>query len=456
MRSPRRHVVSSNSAIAALVVVVVAVVVVAVVVLLPSHAHAALSPGDPTCYIDVHDVTSFVDGGSNMGIESGYRFRVPARGSTYANLPPMGPRWTESMALTGGDGDAPSSMSSSSSSHPSYRLALPPETDPLLCDESHGMVDYRNGANTRIFDPDTGLSGYEDTYLLVPRGKCSFESKTRSAQRLGASGIIVRNTLDSRYGMGKGYDDDDDNDDAVVVSAGDGSSPDWNNTVWPIEYADYDCGTTVERYRVPPARDGFGYRGEVDPSELDFDPPPYGGAGGDVYGTAPGSHNDALLSGTAANGNLCATGERGGKDDGDGGGGGGTFESKCPTMRCLLTGRNGTSNAKYLEACCAWDDLMIMSSDGDNDGDAIPQYDEETIRIPSLFVTMERGTELYDLVRSANQYNAMSDGSVRYVGVVPYARYRPPVHYSTMALWIVAVCAIWYSARESAREYKDG
>jgi hypothetical protein len=415
-----------------------------VAVSFPTSTNAApysYSPGNPTAYIDVHEVTSFASDG---GIESGYEFRVPARGSMFAMLPPMGPRWTEYRALTGGDSGGTagiaSSSSSSSSSHPSHRLVLPPETDPLLCDESTGKVDYRNKADTRIFDADTKNSGYENTYLLVPRGKCSFESKARSAQRLGASGVIVRNTLDSRYGTKREYDDDDN-----VVVVGDGTSPDWDNTIWPIEYSDYDCGGNG-------ARNGFGYRGEVDPSELDFDPPPYGGAGGDVYGMAPGSHNDALLTGPAVNGNLCAIG--GGGGDGGNGGEGGSFESMCPTMRCLLTGKNGTTNPGYLEACCAWDDLLVMSSDGEDDGDAIPSEQEEGIYIPSLFVTMEKGQELYNLVRLALEDNAMSDGSVRYIGVVPYARYHPPVHYSTMILWALAVYAVWYSARESAKEYR--
>ena len=31
-------------------------------------------------------------------------------------------------------------------------------------------------------------SGYEGNYVLVPRGRCTFEAKARSAQRLGAAG----------------------------------------------------------------------------------------------------------------------------------------------------------------------------------------------------------------------------------------------------------------------------
>ena len=97
-----------------------------------------------------------------------------------------------------------------------------------------------------------------------------------------------------------------------------------------------------------------------------------------------------------------------------------------------------------------------MGSDGDDDGDAIPTADEEAIVIPSLFVTMEKGGELYDLVKDAEAENAMSVGSVRYVAVVPYGRYRPPAqHYSAILLWVLAIFALWTSASGTAWEYGE-
>jgi len=113
---------------------------------------------------------------------------------------------------------------------------LPPKSDPLLCDETRGIVDYTDPAgNADIFDPDTRLSGFEGgLMLLVPRGGCSFESKARSAQRLGASGVLVRNTLDSRYGL---LVDDGAADDVVDGATDDGTGttpPDWSNTRWPV------------------------------------------------------------------------------------------------------------------------------------------------------------------------------------------------------------------------------
>lgn len=327
---------------------------------------------------------------------------------------------------------------------------LPPKSDPLLCDETRGIVDYTDPAgNADIFDPDTRLSGFEGgLMLLVPRGGCSFESKARSAQRLGASGVLVRNTLDSRYGL---LVDDGAAADVVDGAADDGTGtapPDWPNTRWPVGGYDYECGDRA-------ARHGFGWRSEVDPLALSFDPPP--------YGDGPDGTNDALLSGPGVDGNLCAIGvaaDDATRPPSDGSGSGSattttTFESRCPSMRCLLTGRNGTYNPAHLEACCAWDELQPMGSDGDNDGDAIPPGAEEDIAIPALFVTMEKGYELYDLVMDAIAENAVSVGSAKYVAVVPYGRYRPAVHYATMLLWALAIYALWVSSRRSAKEYGE-
>jgi hypothetical protein len=106
-----------------------------------------------------------------------------------------------------------------------------------------------------------------------------------------------------------------------------------------------------------------------------------------------------------------------------------TFESPCPGKRCLLIGRNGTSDRGRLEACCAWDLLLDMGDDYGggggyyyNDGNAVPPGDEEPITIPALFVTMEKGGELRTLVADAYPKNAVSAGSVGYVGVVAYGR----------------------------------
>ncbi len=217
------------------------------------------------------------------------------------------------------------------------RLVLPPASDPLLCGESSGLVDYRDPSASAASgggafdDPDARLSGFEGAYILVPRGRCSFESKARSAQHLGALGVVVRNTLDSRYGP--------------PPSADGGGGVDAEAT-WPAAARDYECGNRL-------AAGGFGFRAKVDPAVLDLNPPPYGDGG-------PDGANDGLLARTGAGGNLCALGAIGGN-----GAPAATFESRCPGGRCLLTGRNGTSDRGRLKACCAWDLLLDM---GDDDG----------------------------------------------------------------------------------------
>ena len=146
----------------------------------------------PTSYIDIHLITSFTSTGS---LESGYLFRVPASGSNFGGSPPKAPKWATKTALTSGNGGSGkdgsglngSKVSNVKSSHPSHRLVFPPQDlDEYLCNEAKGISDYSNpSGNSQVFDPDTLLSGYEDTYILVPRGHCTFEAKARSAQRLG-------------------------------------------------------------------------------------------------------------------------------------------------------------------------------------------------------------------------------------------------------------------------------
>ena len=297
---------------------------------------------------------------------------------------------------------------------------LPPDKDSYLCNEADGISDYTDPTGndaSKIFDSDTLLSGFEGSYIVVPRGECSFEAKSRSAQRLGAAGVIVRNTLESRYGL---VDEEDLHSKYSSIKRG--SGPAWSQTKWPNEYSDYECGTHSEE------SGGIGWRAEIDTSKLDFSPPPY-----------DASTNDLLLTGSAVNGNLCAKQEDA------------KFEKQCPSQRCLLTGRNASDDGSTLEACCAWDNFLRMGTDGD-DGDAVPEEEEEDITIPALFVTMEYGDELYDLILDANTNTAGE--SVQFMNVIPYARWYPSVHYSSIAVWVLTMFALWISAYSSAKEYR--
>ena len=301
-----------------------------------------------------------------------------------------------------------------------------------LCNESLGRVDYKNtnpSALPDIYDPDTQLSGYENNYILVPRGgSCTFESKVRSAQRLGAVGVIVRNTLDSRY-------------EAVSSASSTSSTSSSTNIIWPVDQRDYECGNHYTRNQ-------FGLRSEIDVLALEYYPPVPTNEGMSTM------MNDKLLTGPSVDGNLCAggmTSEYGRMS---------SFEEHCPSLRCLLTGRNSTTTdaTTKVEACCAWDVLLPMvanNGDSEDDGDAIPEQDEETITIPSIFVTMENGEELYDLVIDAMLNSENGGESVQFVSVVPYARWYPSGHISSILIWILGVFTLWMASYKSAREYRD-
>lgn len=356
----------------------------------------------PTAYVDIHLVTSVAG-----TLEQGYIFRVAAAESTFGGSPPKGPAWSTHSALTGGAGRE---ANVDSAAYPAHRLLLPPAADAFLCNEAEGLADYKNpsgNAGMAMFDPDN--SDYAGSYLLVPRGHCTFEAKARSAQRLGAAGVIVRNTLASRYSL-------IDEDAAPALTGG----PDWGNTRWPVAQRDYECGDGKT------AAGGVGWRAEVAADQLAFRPAPYVGAA-----------NDALLAGTAADGNLCAANAS-------------DFVAHCPSRRCLLTGHNASAGA--LEACCAWDTFVRMGGDGDDDGDAVPADDEEAIEIPALFVTVEHGEELYEVVMDAARQAGA--GLVEFVHVVPYGRWHPMGHIAGVVVWALAVAALWYAARASAREYR--
>jgi len=68
-------------------------------------------------------------------------------------------------------------------------LQEPPQDDNLLC------------SNETI----TSSRYIREDILLVPRGKCSFQFKMFKAQSMGALGVIIYNTLESRYGGNETY-----------------------------------------------------------------------------------------------------------------------------------------------------------------------------------------------------------------------------------------------------------
>ncbi|KAL7520540.1 hypothetical protein ACHAWX_005265, partial [Stephanocyclus meneghinianus] len=335
-----------------------------------------------------------------------YLFRIDATESDFAPQPPKGHRSYNHNPL-GKSSHLPSGYSS-------FQVDEPPVADPLLCNEAKGLSNYLSPVGS-VDVQDMG-SLYKK-YVLVPRGQCSFEAKARSAQRLGAAGIMIYNTLKSRYEL---------IDPSTAHS--DDSYPDWGNIKWPEDRADYECGDHS-------ARDGIGLRFEVQTTSLHWNPPPYA--------------DNNLMHGWVNDFSWCA------KDFESKGGTADEFIKACPSERCLITGKNVSEDGSIMEACCAWDVPVSMQSDGNDDADAVPQSKEEKIVIPAFFLTMDDGEKLNEMILDAmDSVDLEGVGDIYFISVVPYARWYPDFHYSTIVLWTMAVFTVWISCYESASEYR--
>lgn len=176
-------------------------------------------------------------------------------------------------------------------------LHLAPVNNSYLCDANYRAI---NDMNNNIQNNNTRIA-------LVPRGRCTFEQKAVIAEGLGFRGIIVYNTLESKY------------DEAGSVR-------------YPKEKYDYECG----------ARQGGPSR-PISVQDLPpLDPPWYSG-----------STHDAYLSWSDNNGNstknVCHLAQ----------------PSLCDSKRCFLTGPANKEEDGMLAytACCAWDLLVNIGGD---------------------------------------------------------------------------------------------
>ena len=262
-------------------------------------------------------------------------------------------------------------------------MVEPPPSNPYLCDPTitSEASDYFVGST-----------------MLVPRGRCSFERKALTAQQLGSNLVVVRNTLESRYGLN-------------VTSS---TNTTYDDILWPQPESDYECGNG---------------RAFIPQNSLSFDPLPY-----------DADHNDPLLSGTAEEGNLCAIyATPDGRQS--------SFESRCASQRCLLTGatigEGGKHNRTLMEACCAWDVYQDMGGDP-----TLGNTTETTVTIPAVFVTMADGYELQGslLVASSSEDEIMT--------TLAYERWYPYPNASTFLLWALGVFVTWLASYLSAWEYR--
>ena len=280
------------------------------------------------------------------------------------------------------DADADADADSTLKSKP-LPIKLAPPNNPFLCETPK---------------PSFG-SSQEDIIILVPRGGCAFETKTRNAASLGGQHVIIYDNLASKY--------------EYKISTGE--------VIWPENKVDYECGNG--KAWIPMNELSFWFRG--------YD----------------SSVNDALLTGSVDDGNLCAlyhdselssksssensleTQEK--------------FEDKCPSQRCLLTSRfdYDLPGEKLVEACCAWDIYITMG--GMNNGET---------NITATHITMEDGDKLVQMVQEA-EANGKQDGS-RQIFAIVYERWYPPFNLSGFLLFVLGTFVTWIASWKSADSYR--
>lgn len=124
-------------------------------------------------------------------------------------------------------------------------LQNPPSTvDSRLCNET---IDY------------SSLSWSGDI-MLIPRGNCTFERKAYNAQQMGASAVIIYNTLESRYKFNATTE----------------------TVIYPTNKLDYECNN-----------------GESNITDLLLDPPAYNGTYHDAFLSFDSNENECIVQNPA-------------------------------------------------------------------------------------------------------------------------------------------------------------
>ena len=81
-------------------------------------------------------------------------------------------------------------------------------------------------------------------------------------------------------------------------------------------------------------------------------------------------------------------------------------------------------------------------------GDSI-LWNNYTVTIPTVLVTMEEGDNLQSLVKK-NKKNTMMDGKI---SVIIYSRWEPTYDVSSILIWMLGVLVCSFAAYTSAKEY---
>ena len=265
----------------------------------------------------------------------------------------------------------------------SKKLALAPSSNPLLC------------SNITAVDISASSAVYNDAIMVVPRGECTYQLKTYHAQQLGAVGVVLYNTLESRY--------------SINTTAHDGEKyPNYSidDVIFPQNLSDYDC--TKGSASIPSI-------------DLQMHPLPYNA-----------KHNDPLLGGlgsSSGSDNLCELHS----DAADGS----DFKSTCASQRCLITSWN--DNSTTTQACCAWDLHIWLYNDPSLKG-----TDLDDIQIPSVFITMEQGDQLVQIL--------LDDDGDTTTGIIA-SRWRSDYNFSSIIIWMLGVFVAGLAAYLSANDY---
>lgn len=265
-------------------------------------------------------------------------------------------------------------------------LKLAPENDEFLCNEANGLETYSS----------SDIISSTDFAFVIPRGKCSFERKVLSAQRLGAKFAIIVDNPASKYGL---RTNNNNNSSSL-------SSP-LANIVWPTEIYDYNCRTQLYSH--------------IPMHLLYFDQLPYDSRNDELLSDGVGSSNEAN--------NLCRIWSLGE-----------AFKDKCDSDRCLLTGEMEYSiyhKDMMMEACCANDFFFEMGEDTD-----LPE--NYLVNIPSVFFNMKEGDNLLETIETNN---------LLYVSV--YERSYPTVNVSSVFIFILGVTITWLASWIGAKGYRD-
>jgi signal peptide peptidase-like protein 2B len=286
-------------------------------------------------------------------------------------------------------------------------LVSPPTNNAFLCQNLDEIKVDRDGTTKST----------KGAWMVVPRGGCTYEHKTWIAQSIyEAYGVIVYNTLDSRYSFNTTTTNhDEDNKDGENTTKNNDLN-NKNNIVWPKQYHDYDC----DNARAEISSNKLRYFSTADEAKS------AGGSGTSPYDFET---NDRLLTGDTAD-NLCKIHDPNGLEN-------------CPSKRCLVAHRDDktastVSTKDTTTVCCAWDILLNPYPDSDID-------ENVNIQIPTLFATMEQWGILSEAMEMSPS-----------ITISAYSRYRP--RYNSSAFLIVAfgVAVASYAAFRSADDYHVG